>query len=232
MRVVVKRERGTLRGLPRSFTRRLCSATEAWMAAGQEAQLWVIQSSPRGTALPLYRRCTRLPGAFPLHLAQERGRARELGGRGAGRRELKRGTWGGEREDVSAGFPPPLMGMRYELFVGCSLAFSHCYATVLLASASPSCTPTKRINVNAHCRAVRPRENAESWNNDWEYIISANADQNALCYNDRTKSRKFYVLSGPLNFVTGKIPLNYCFIVVHFCDYCILVIVLLIIWNY
>jgi len=36
-------------------------------------------------------------------------------------------------EDVSAGFPSPLMGMRYELFVGCSLAFSHCYATVFLA---------------------------------------------------------------------------------------------------
>lgn len=162
MRVVarVKRERGALRnggrgGRVRSFTRRLCSATEAWMAVGQEAQLRVIQSSPRGTrgaALPsVYSPTWRLPPSSRSL------RARRSAVAGAARRDegvVTRDVGWREREDVSAGFPPPLMGMRYELFVGCSLAFSHCYATVLLASASPSCTTTKGINVSAHCRAA------------------------------------------------------------------------------
>jgi len=107
---------------------------------------------------------TYLPGASPF-ISRQSEKERASWGRDAGRRGLKRGTWGRGREDVSAGFPPPLMGMRYELFVGCSLAFSHCYATVLLASASPSCTPTKGINVNARCRVVytsRRREEGEN----------------------------------------------------------------------
>lgn len=128
--------------------------------------------SPRHGA-PLYRRCTHLPGASPF---TSRKSEKELGSREESR-GLKR-VVENEREDVSAGFPPPLMGMRYELFVGCSLAFSHCYATVLLAS--PSCTPTKGINVNARCRAAlekRTRER-ECWNNDWVCVISGPSDQN------------------------------------------------------
>jgi len=103
---------------------------------------------------PLYCRCTYLAPP-PSSRVRVRKSEKERASCGDGTTGVEtRNVWGREREDVSAGFPPPLMGMRYELFVGCSLAFSHCYATVLLASASPSCTPTKGINVNARCHAM------------------------------------------------------------------------------
>lgn len=164
---------GPLRGF-RSFTRRLCSATEAWMAVGQEAQLRVIQSSPRGTAMPLYRRCTHLPGAFPLHRA-----------RASGTRELKRGTWGREREDVSAGFHRHLWE--------CDTSFSSDALLRFRIVTQPSFSrprhpraPRQRESMSMRalpCRVRAPREKREErerWNDDWEYIISANADQN-LC---------------------------------------------------
>lgn len=90
------------------------------MAVGQEAQLRVIQSSPRGTAVPLYRRCTHLPGAS-LFVSREEARRSEKKREGArepaGPRGLKRGTWGGrEREDVSAGFPAATYGNAIRAF--------------------------------------------------------------------------------------------------------------------
>ncbi|XP_018351418.1 PREDICTED: uncharacterized protein LOC108753923 [Trachymyrmex septentrionalis] len=114
-----------------------------------------------------------LPGASPFN-SRESEKERERAVQAAGTRDGTTGVetrdiWGREREDVSAGFPPPLMGMRYELFVGCSLAFSHCYATVLLASASPSCTPTKGINVNARCHAMYALRRGQG--NETVYIV-------------------------------------------------------------
>lgn len=204
MRVVarVKRERAGLHegGGGGGKERRLAPSRDVFVARRRREWRWARKPnyelfSPRhgAPAVPLYRRCTHLPGAFPPPFVPARDGEGAMGGSWEPGRAGRRG-WR-EREDVSAGFPPPLMGMWYELFVGCSLAFSHCYATVLLAR-HPPCTTTKGINVSAHCRAAyaprRERGEREIMIGS-TYIISANArSKSKSCY--AATSQKFWIV--------------------------------------
>lgn len=126
------------------FARRLCRATEAWMAVGQEAQLRLIQSSPRGTMVVLVR-------TYLAPVPSSRTGARKSTGTGKRRTGRTWRTWGRLCGIPAATYGNVIRAFRRML----SCVFALLRNRPPRASASPSCTLTKGINVNAPCVHTR-----------------------------------------------------------------------------